>query len=156
MRFRGWMAAFLMLCVSIPLAAAQPRSDSSGEQYVPQLGEIMSTAQARHLKLYIAGKARNWDLAEYELRRLRASLLEAAVLYAGIPVSNVTTMSGPLQSVTDAIKAKDGRKFTAAMAELTEGCNACHQSMNRGFIVMREPTDQQPFSNQAFTPQGRK
>jgi len=151
MRFRGWTAALLMLCASIPLAAAQSGSDENGH-YVPQLGEIMNTVQTRHLKLYFAGKAQNWDLADFELRQLRASLVEAAVLYAGIPVSNVTTMAEPLQSLTDAIKAKDGRKFAAAMTGLTEGCNACHRSMNRGFIVLREPTEQ-PFSNQVFAPQ---
>jgi len=119
---------------------------------VPRLGDIMSGAQTRHQKLWLAGKAQNWELAAYELRQLKASLVEAAVLYSGIPGSNVTTLEPVLQSASDAIKAKDGRKFTKAMGELTEGCNACHRSMNRSFVVMKVPADQQPFANQQFVP----
>ena len=40
-------------------------------------------------------------------------------------------------------------------ANSTQGCNACHQSMGRGYIVMRVPTEQ-PFSNQLFPPQGKQ
>jgi hypothetical protein len=47
--------------------------------------------------------------------------------------------------------AKDSGKFAKAFGELTAGCNACHQSMERGFIVMRVPTED-PFSDQRFAP----
>jgi hypothetical protein len=115
----------------------------------------MNAAQTRHMKLYLAGKVQNWDLANYELQLLRMSLGDAAVLYAGIPADNVTKMVEPLNAIEDAIKAKDSRRFASAVAALTNGCNACHQSMHRGFIVMRLPTDQ-PFGNQSFPPQGKK
>lgn len=38
---------------------------------------------------------------------------------------------------------------------IDDGCNGCHQSVGRGFIVMRVPTEQ-PFSNQMFLPQAKK
>jgi hypothetical protein len=41
---------------------------------------------------------------------------------------------------------------TGAFGDLTDGCNSCHQSMERAFIAIRVPTEQ-PFSNQVFTPQ---
>jgi len=94
----------------------QPPSD---QQYVPRLGDIMSAAQTRHDKLWLAGKAGNWELADYELRQLKASLVEAAMLYSGIPVSNVTTLAAPLQSVSDAIGARDGQRFARSFGELT-------------------------------------
>jgi mono/diheme cytochrome c family protein len=75
--------------------------------------------------------------------------MEAATLYAGIPATNVTRMTGPAQAVADAIEAKDRRRFAKAFAEFTNGCNACHQSIGRGFIVMRVPTES-PFKNQMF------
>jgi hypothetical protein len=112
----------------------------------------MEAAQLRHIKLWFAGKAQNWELAAYELRLIRASLEDAATLYTGIPVTNVTTMSAPIQSLAAAIEAKDTGKFAKAFGELTSGCNACHQSIGRGFVVMRVPTEQ-PFSNQLFAPQ---
>src|SRR5207237_9639002 len=35
---------------------------------VPLLGDIMNAVQTRHMKLWFAGKAFNWELATYELR----------------------------------------------------------------------------------------
>jgi hypothetical protein len=155
MKWRGWVVALLMVCASTPLALAQSNMDgTSGEQSVPRLGDIMNAVQTRHIKLWFAGKALNWELAAYELQQLKAGLLQAAVMYPGIPVTNVTTMSNPVQAVADAIAAKDIRRFSKAAGELTAGCNSCHRSMGRGFIAVRAPTEQ-PFSDQVFAPQGK-
>jgi hypothetical protein len=137
------------------LISAQDLKSPSAGEYVPRLGDIMSAAQTRHQKLWLAGKAQNWELAAFELRLLKASLVDAAVLYSGIPISNVTTLEAPLNSVAEAITAKDGKKFAKSVGDLTEGCNSCHRSMNRSFIVMRVPAEQQPFGNQQFPLQGK-
>lgn len=135
---------------------AQPgKFTSPSEGYVPHLGEIMSAIQARHVKLWYAGKAANWDLTAFELRQLKANLVDAARLYTGIPVSNVTTMAEPMQSVEAAIGAKDARRFSQAYAGLTEACNGCHVSMQRPFIVIHAPTEPQPLGDQSFSPQHR-
>jgi len=155
MRLRGWTAVLAVLGASTAFAMAQDLKSPSAGEYVPRLGDIMSAAQTRHEKLWLAGKAQNWDLATFELNQLKASLVEAALLYSGIPVSNVTTLETPLKAVSDAITMKDGRKFTKALGDLTAGCNSCHRSMNRGFIVIKVPTDQQSFSNQQFLPQAK-
>jgi hypothetical protein len=152
MRLRGWIVALGLLTSSIGLAVAQGLDQPpSGQQYVPRLGDIMSAAQTRHDKLWLAAKAGNWELAGYELRQLKAGLVEAAMLYSGIPASNVTTLAAPLQSVAAAIDARDGQRFARSFGELTEGCNSCHRAMGRGFIVMREPAEG-PFGNQVFPP----
>jgi hypothetical protein len=135
--------------------AAQDLKSPSADQYVPRLGDIMGAAQTRHHKLWMAGKAQNWELAAYELRQLKANLVEAAVFYSGIPVGNVTTLEPSLQSMSDAIDAKDSRKFAKGLGELTEGCNACHRSLKRSFVVMKVPSDQKPFANQQFAPTAR-
>jgi len=152
MRFRGWIAAAALICSAAPLAIAQSVMGvpSNEEQYVPQLADIMSTAQSRHIKLWLAGKAANWELAAFELDRLKVSLVEAAVLYSGIPVSNVTTLANPLGDVAGAIEAKDARGFAKAYGELTAACNGCHQSLGRPFLVIRVPTEQ-PFGDQVFS-----
>lgn len=155
MKLRGWMVALALLGTSTAFAVAQDLKSPSTGEYVPRLGDIMTTAQTRHQKLWFAGKAQNWELAAFELRLLKESLVEAAVLYSGIPISNVTTLEAPLQSVSDAITAKDGKKFAKAAGDLTEGCNACHRSMKRSFIVMKVPAELQPFGNQVFPPQAK-
>ena len=151
---RGLMLALALMGAATAVAAQDLRSPSA-DQYVPRLGDIMGAAQTRHQKLWLAGKAQNWELAAYELRQLKASLVEAALLYSGIPVSNVTTLEPSLQATSEAIAAKDGRKFAKALGDLTEGCNACHRSMGRNFVVMKVPSDPQPFANQQFAPQAK-
>ncbi|WP_063992650.1 hypothetical protein [Bradyrhizobium sp.] len=154
MRVRGWMLALAGLGAASAVAAQDLKSPSA-DQYVPRLGDIMGAAQTRHHKLWMAGKAQNWELAAYELRQLKANLVEAAVFYSGIPVGNVTTLEPSLQSMSDAIDAKDSRKFAKGLGELTEGCNACHRSLKRSFVVMKVPLDQKPFANQQFAPTTR-
>jgi hypothetical protein len=156
MKLRGYIVALLMACSLAPLAIAQSNLvATTNEKFVPRLGDIMNAVQSRHMKLWFAGKALNWELAAYELVQLMGGVVEAAVLYEGIPVTNVTTMTKPLQSVSDAIETKDIRQFAKAFGELTDGCNACHQSMGRGFIAIRMPTAS-PFSNQSFAPPGKQ
>lgn len=149
MRLLPWMMALLAVCSFAPIAVAQA---SINEAYVPRLGDIMTAVQLRPMKLWFAGKAGNWALAAYELRQLRAGLQEAALLYSGIPVTNVTTMANPVKAIADAIEAKDPRTFSKAVEQLTEGCNACHQSMGHNYIVMRVP-DVSLFADQIFPPQ---
>jgi hypothetical protein len=156
MNFRGCTIALLMVGSLTPPAIAQSGMNAAAnEQYVPRLGDIMNAAQSQHMKLWFAGKSLNWELAFYELRQLKASLVEAASLYSGIPVTNVATMTTPVQSIAASIEARDGRRFAKAVGELTDGCNACHRSMGWGFIVMRVPAVS-PFSNQSFPPQGKQ
>jgi ornithine carbamoyltransferase len=155
MKLYRTIAALLTVCCLAPMAFAESKLDASpSEEYVPRLGDIMNAVQTRHLKLSLAGKAQNWELAAYELRQLKAGLLEAAVVYSGIPVSNVTTMSAPVQAIADAIAARDSRRFITAGAELRAGCNSCHQSMERGFIAIQAPTAA-PYGDQSFAPRGK-
>jgi hypothetical protein len=154
MRFRKLLTAALA-CLVAPVAIAQSAPEGSVERYVPRLADIMNGLQLRHLKLYFAARSQNWELADFELHQMTTGLAEAAVLYTGLPVTNITTLTAPLQALSDALKAKDQRKFTDAFGQLTNGCNACHQAMGRKFIVIGQPT-QSPFSNQVFAPQGKK
>ncbi len=155
MRFRKLLLAGALACLAAPLAIAQSAPDVQVEPYVPRLADIMNGLQLRHLKLYFAARAQNWGLADFELRQVRAGHAEAAVLYSGLPVNNITTLADPVQALFDAIKAKDQSKFMAAFGHLTNGCNACHQTMDRKFIVIALPTGQ-PFTNQVFAPEAKK
>jgi len=124
--------------------------------YMPDLGDIMETAQLRHFKLSYAGSAKNWMLADYELGQIRKSLRETAKLYpnfANVPMAKlIHDISEPaLDRVDEAIKAHDADGFVRTFAKLTEACNSCHQAAGFGFIVIRVPTAS-PFSNQLFPP----
>jgi hypothetical protein len=111
----------------------------------------MSAVQFRHSKLWTAGQQKNWELAGYELELVKSSLNEAIALYTDIPVENITMIDPPIKSMESAIVARNSKAFAKAFGELTTGCNSCHQSTGRGFIVMTAPTAS-PFGNQSFAP----
>lgn len=116
-----------------------------------RLADVMGALQSRHSKLWTAGQQRNWELAGYELELVKASLTDAIGLYNDIPVGNVTMVDGPLKSLDGAIAARSVPAFGKAFGELTTGCNSCHQSTGRSFLVMTVPTSS-PFGNQSFAP----
>jgi hypothetical protein len=131
--------------VLAPLALAQ------GETYVPALGDIMSAIQSRHIKLWFAGRLKNWELASFELEQIRQGLESAATLYSGIPADYVGATVDPIKDLGAAITAKDGAKFAKAYGALNDACNACHKGINRGFIVIQVPSTS-PFSDESFAP----
>src|SRR5213593_2269437 len=72
---RVFAAAAFAVCLSFAAQAQQnPPSAFSAkpqEPFTPGLGEIMTLQQMRHLKLWFAGQAGNWPLADYELDELK-------------------------------------------------------------------------------------
>ena len=152
MKIRTFMLALLVSVAPMALVLAQSSQEpiSRGEN-IPRLGEIMLAKQWRHIKLWFAGKQRNWNLAAYELAQIKASLAQAATLYSDIPVSDVLILGSPIQSIDKAIQSKDSAGFVKAFNELTAGCNACHRNMGREFIEIKVPAES-PFSNQLFAP----
>ena len=145
-----YIVGLVMSLIAVQIATGRSGvAESGNEQHVPRLADIMSTTQVRHMKLWFAGASSNWKLAAYELRQLKESLVEAASLYPGIPVNNVTTMAEPVQALADAVETRGTQAFSKTFGLLTASCNACHQSMAHDFIVMKTPT-LSPFSNQVF------
>jgi hypothetical protein len=129
-------------------------SAAVGDTFVPTLGDIMGATQLRHLKLWYAGKSKNWELAGYELSQIEESFSNAARLYRNIPIDKINMIEQSLTALDGAIKAKDGARFGSAFANLTTSCNDCHQSAHVGFITILLPTAS-PFSNQSFAPKSK-
>jgi hypothetical protein len=138
------------------LTAGIAAGESAKEAHGPGLVEIMLATQSHHAKLWLAGNARNWDLADYQIDELKEGLEDAAKSipdYKGVPVGRMIEdlMMPPIAEVESAIKARDGAKFATAFEKLTTACNACHQGANRGFIVIQRPAASS-FPNQSFAP----
>jgi hypothetical protein len=126
--------------------------------YVMTMGDMMNTLiQPRHAKLGLAGGAGNWPLAAYALAEIRqsfAGIAKAQPKFHGYPVADLTdaAVKQPLAAVDDAIKAQDPKKFASAYDQLTQGCNACHSSLDHPFVVIKVP-DASAFPNQEFSGQ---
>jgi hypothetical protein len=145
MKYLAVIGAVVTGLILAPVAVAQQ------DGYPPKLGDIMTAIQLSHIKLWFAGKLENWDLAAYEVAQIRESLGDAAQLYREIPVEFVTNTADPIDAIREAIAAKDSAKFAKAFGDLNQTCNACHQVIGRGFIVIQVPTSS-PFTNQSFAP----
>lgn len=122
----------------------------AAEEHAPGLGEIMLLQQARHIKLWFAGRAGNWPLADHEVDELKEGFDDLNKQLGGDTVQNA--VGGPMAALEKAIDGKNRAAFTKAFDQLSAGCNGCHQTLNHGFIVIQRPT-LQPYTNQVFKPQ---
>jgi hypothetical protein len=126
--------------------------------YIPGLGEIMTLQQMRHTKLWLAGDAKNWDVAAYELDELGEGfddVIKYHPTHEGSPMPPKDAIPRmipePLMQVRSAVEKKDSAAFAAAYDKLTEACNSCHMATNFGFNVVQRPASN-PYPNQVFTP----
>jgi hypothetical protein len=117
---------------------------------VPGLGEIMSVQQMRHIKLWFAGRAGNWPLADYEVDELKEGFEDVSKLIGGDTVDKA--VGAEIKALEKVIDDKDRSAFPAAFDKLSAACNACHKMLEHGFIKIQRPASL-PYSDQAFEPQ---
>jgi hypothetical protein len=150
------IAAALFATFTTPVANAQDPSKQAGaappenEPYTPGLGEIMALQQMRHIKIWFAGRASNWPLADYEIGELKDGFDDVSKLLGGDIVDK--HVGAPIADLEKAIDGKDRAAFTIAFDKLSAGCNSCHHALDHGFIVVGRPS-LLPYSNQLFAPQ---
>ncbi len=136
-------------------AGAQPAQPD----YHPSLGDLMTMAvQPRHIKLGLGGRARNWTYAGYEASELKNAFGRIARTIPSyrnqdMAASMAANVKDPLEAVDAAIKARDGRRFDAAYAQLTKACNGCHQGLDHGDVVIQIPQASM-YPDQVFAPAG--
>jgi hypothetical protein len=148
-------ALALMAGVTIVSMASGATSEPA-KPYEPGLVELMMTVQTHHAKLWFAGNARNWDLADYqadELKELFEDIVKRIPVYKEVPVGKMieSLTLTPIGEIEAAIKVRDSKAFATAFDKLTGACNSCHEAANRGFIVIQRPTAS-AFPNQSFAP----
>jgi hypothetical protein len=153
---RSFLLAFAMAAVAGPALAQDPvpyasRPSTLSDAYVPALAYIMDDVQTRHIKLWFAGKNRNWMLAAYELNQLLGRFNEAIRFYRSIPVAEIEAADGPLVELKNAINAKAGAQFDTAFGKVTAACNSCHDAAEIGFVTITKPSSS-PYSDQSFAP----
>ncbi len=134
-------------------ANAQDKSTQPGvaiEPYEPKIGEIMALQQMRHIKLWFAGRAGNWPLADYEIGELKEGFDDVNRRIGGDTVEKA--VGEPITALEKAIEAEDREAFTRAYDHLSAGCNSCHHTLDHGFVVIQRPA-LQPYSDQSFATQ---
>lgn len=154
--------AWLVLSGVLSAASAQAPATTSSEvntqpDYHPSMGDLMTmSVQPRHIKLGLAGQQRNWLYAGYELSELRnafARIARTIPRYQSVDTAEIVTAvtRAPLDALQRAIQASNASQFAEAYKQLTQACNACHQSLNHAAVVIKAP-DATMFSDQDFRP----
>ena len=123
------LSAALLALSLLGSATRDARSREPGP-YVPGLGDFMGAIQVHHAKLWFAGKAKNWELAAYELDELKEGFENAAKYQPDFRGKLIAELIGseteePMAALKKAIEAKDMTKFTAAMDRLSSACTSC-------------------------------
>ena len=118
----------------------------------------MSLQQMRHVKLWLAGQAGNWELADYEVDELGEGfddIVKYHPTHKDAPVAPKDAIprmiNQPLADLRAAIQRKDAAGFAQSYDALTSACNNCHQAMNFGFNRVQRPQSN-PYPSQAFEP----
>lgn len=149
------LGAGLLTLAALSTASAQAPAGPQPD-YHPSFGDLMTMAvQPRHIKLGIAGKARNWTYAAYEASELRNAfgrIGRTIPTYRkqALPDMFAANILPSMDKLDAAIKAKDGKGFDAAYREVTASCNNCHGALDHAFVVIREPVAS-PYADQNLT-----
>ena len=126
------------------------------KRFIPGLEWFMNLIQTEHAKLWYAGEARNWRLAEYhlaEIKEIMGDTQDLVPVYKSLPFADMmdAVIVGPIGGLEKAIAAKDPKAFAQGYGQLTAACNACHQATEHDFIRIQRPSGP-GFPNQDFQP----
>ena len=141
-------------------AVLQERIDSLEKKlansYKPGFGEFMSSIQVHHAKLWFAGQAENWKLADFEVHEIMETLEDLRIYQSERKESKMLPMLDlPLDSINRSIQEKNLPQFKTAFLFLTKTCNSCHAANAFEFNLVKIP-DHPPFDNQDFRPLNKK
>jgi len=144
-------ATMFFVLLSSSSSGEVPFASPPNEETPPQLGlgDLMNLTQIRHIKLWYAGRAKNWPLVRYEIAQIQDTLYRAALRYRNIPVEAINEIWVPLTALKAAADTSNLDKFNNSYANLTKSCNACHQAGGVDFIRIQTPVSL-PFTDQIF------
>ena len=148
--------ALAALAATALAAAAHAQAPAPQPDYHPSFGDLMTMAvQPRHIKLGIAGKARNWTYAAYEADELKNAfgrIGRTIPVYRkqALPDMFASAITPAMDKLEAAIKAKNGPAFDAAYSEVTASCNNCHMGLDHAYVVIVEPK-LSPYADQKLT-----
>jgi hypothetical protein len=110
----------------------------------------MSSIQVHHEKLWFAGTAQYWRLADFEIHEMMEAVDDIKKYAADRPETKYIVMLQPaIDSLDRSIQQKKGPMFTKSFMLLTNTCNNCHTEVNYNFNKVKIP-ETPPFSNQVF------
>ena len=105
-------------------------------------------------KLYFAGEAENWELADiynHEIEEISEGIAESGEMHDGINISELmeTMLLPQVESIEEAIDSGDREMFLDRYNVMIQTCNQCHAASDYGAVKVIVP-ETNPF-NQDFS-----
>ncbi len=121
-----------------------------------ELAVVMFRLQIHAEKLWHAGQAANWPLADFYLHELEEGLeeLEASCDVEGgqaVGPLGKTMTHGPQEALEAVVDAGNAAAFASAYDDMLAACNGCHTATAHGFVRIQVPTGHS-LTNQDFRP----
>jgi len=134
------------IALAVLATGARLRADApAAPAYVPSISDLMiATVQPRHIRLWIAAHAGNWEFSGYELGNMKGAFNRIGRAHPMVDNNSFPEMVAavtqqPFADLGEAIKGKDTAAFDRAYSDLTVACNSCHQATNHAAVVIRAP-----------------
>jgi hypothetical protein len=144
---RSMKPTFAVVLAAATFATPQANAQQAAGSNELSIAEIMTLQQTRHIKLWFAGRAGNWPLADYELDQLKDGFDDVDQRLGGGTVEKA--VGAGIAAVEKAVAGKDRAGFADAFDRLSAGCNSCHRTLDHAFVVIQRPT-LLPYSDQSF------
>jgi hypothetical protein len=93
----------------------------------------------RYVELYWAARDANWDAAAHQVEKIRLAIENGLERRPKRAASAQPFLAGPLAATSEAVAARDAKRFEERFEALTAGCNACHALENVAFFEVRPP-----------------
>jgi hypothetical protein len=148
----------LLLALGTPLAVGG-EDHHAGEHHSPFEGQplltLMHNMQYYGHKLGLAIDAGNSKLMGFYVHEVEEVIEAVSEIesYSGIAISTLltSTLKPQFEELEAAIEVGDAARIDVAYDRFLEGCNACHTSSNRPYIVIERNRDN-PYP-QRFAPE---
>src|SRR6266498_2356655 len=110
----------------------------------PGMGTIMPEIGQRAWKLYYAAKARNWPLANFQLKEVRELMEKAAFIRPKYEQNLEQFLAENWAPLENAIKSEDFAAFEEGFHKAIQAANSYHELQDKPFIQWKLPDHAPP------------
>ena len=101
-------------------------------------------------KLYFAGEAENWELADiysHEIEEISAEIVSRGEMHDGINISELmeSMLLPQIEQLEEAIASGDREIFMDRYNVMIQSCNSCHEASDYGAVKVTVP-DTNPYA----------
>ncbi len=111
----------------------------------PGMGSLMREFGHRFYIAYYAAKAKNWELAKYQIDELLEAQEIAEITRPKYAKQLKSFEDNSIKKLLSTIEAKDWKQFKQKYNETTNACNTCHKTNGHPYINYELPEEEPKY-----------